>query len=85
MSFPGYVLKGAQDNFYYMSLSRHHPQRNCATRRLSDLEKKRASPCINGVGVEEFMLECEVEAAVADSEVRHSICICYHKKQIQEI
>lgn len=27
MSFSGYVLNGELDNFFYMSLSRNHPQR----------------------------------------------------------
>uniref|UniRef100_A0A4W5MQF9 SZT2 subunit of KICSTOR complex n=1 Tax=Hucho hucho TaxID=62062 RepID=A0A4W5MQF9_9TELE len=36
MSFSGYLLKGEQDNFHYMSLSRLHPQRIQASKRLSD-------------------------------------------------
>lgn len=36
ISFSGYVLNGEHDNFYYMSLSRLHPQRIQATKRLSE-------------------------------------------------
>ncbi|XP_030582788.1 KICSTOR complex protein SZT2 isoform X3 [Archocentrus centrarchus] len=36
MSFSGYVLNGEQAGFYYMSLSRLHPQRMCETKRLSE-------------------------------------------------
>ncbi|XP_075901818.1 KICSTOR complex protein SZT2 [Nelusetta ayraudi] len=36
MSFSGYVLNGEQDNFFYMSLSRLHPQRIHTTRRVSE-------------------------------------------------
>ncbi|XP_034149809.1 KICSTOR complex protein SZT2 isoform X1 [Esox lucius] len=36
MSFPGYLLNGEWDNFYYMSLSRLHPQRIQAAKRLSE-------------------------------------------------
>ncbi|XP_013978621.2 KICSTOR complex protein SZT2 isoform X3 [Salmo salar] len=36
MSFSGYLLKGEQDNFHYMSLSRLHPQRIQASKRLSE-------------------------------------------------
>ncbi|KAM9478046.1 KICSTOR complex protein SZT2-like isoform 5-T5 [Salvelinus alpinus] len=36
MSFSGYLLKGEQDNFHYMSLSRLHPQRIQASMRLSE-------------------------------------------------
>ncbi|XP_071005830.1 KICSTOR complex protein SZT2-like [Oncorhynchus clarkii lewisi] len=36
MSFSGYLLNGEQDNFYYMSLSRLHPQRIQAAKRLSE-------------------------------------------------
>ncbi|XP_029904813.1 KICSTOR complex protein SZT2 isoform X2 [Myripristis murdjan] len=36
MSFSGYVLNGEKENFYYMSLSRLHPQRIQATKRLSE-------------------------------------------------
>lgn len=36
MSFSGYLLNGEQDNFHYMSLSRLHPQRIQAAKRLSE-------------------------------------------------
>lgn len=36
MSSSGYLLNGEQDNFYYMSLSRLHPQRIQAAKRLSE-------------------------------------------------
>ncbi|KAL2090034.1 hypothetical protein ACEWY4_014722 [Coilia grayii] len=36
LSFTGYVLNGEQDNFHYLSLSRLHPQRLQAVKRLSE-------------------------------------------------
>ncbi|XP_048108666.1 KICSTOR complex protein SZT2 isoform X5 [Alosa alosa] len=36
LSFTGYVLNGEQENFHYMSLSRLHPQRLQAVKRLSE-------------------------------------------------
>lgn len=36
LSFTGYVLNGDKDNFHYMSLSRLHPQRLQAVKRLSE-------------------------------------------------
>ncbi|XP_041705364.2 KICSTOR complex protein SZT2-like isoform X2 [Coregonus clupeaformis] len=36
MSFSGYLLNGEQDNFHYMSLSRLHPKRIQAAKRLSE-------------------------------------------------
>ncbi|KAL1022662.1 hypothetical protein UPYG_G00030640 [Umbra pygmaea] len=36
MSFSGYHLRGEQDNFHYMSLSRLHPQRIQAAKKLSE-------------------------------------------------
>lgn len=82
MSFSGYVLNGEQDNFFYMSLSRLHPQRIHAARRLS--ESAAASPqdvkaCSAEAQVEEVMQETEAEApaTAADSEVRIYKCLMY--------
>ncbi|KAG8003235.1 KICSTOR complex protein SZT2 [Nibea albiflora] len=73
MSFSGYVLNGEQDNFYYMSLSRLHPQRIHATKRLSESTADpppQATACSVTAQVEEVMVESEAEAhaAEADSE-----------------
>lgn len=74
ISLCGYVLNAKQDNFYFMSLSRHHPQRIQACRRLSKpaTALQTADPCSSGGRVEEAMLEKEVEfqPLEADSEVR---------------
>lgn len=76
MSFSGYVLNGEQDNFYYMSLSRLHPQRIHATKRLSESTAdppQQTAACSVAAQVEEVMLESEAEAQAveADSEVRY--------------
>ena len=76
MAFSGYVLNGEQDNFYYMSLSRLHPQRIHATKRLSEGTAdppQHINSCSAGAQVEDAMLETEVEAQTteAESEVRH--------------
>ncbi|XP_065812120.1 KICSTOR complex protein SZT2 [Labrus bergylta] len=74
MSFTGYVLNGEQDSFYYMSLSRLHPQRINATKKLSertaDPLQQHTNPCSVGAEVEGVLLESEAEneAAEADSE-----------------
>ncbi|XP_067370627.1 KICSTOR complex protein SZT2 isoform X3 [Channa argus] len=73
ISFSGYVLNGEQDRFYYLSLSRLHPQRIHATKSLPE---RPADPpqqivtCVTGAQVEDVMLESETEsqAAEADSE-----------------
>lgn len=74
ISLSGYVLNAAQDNFYFVSLSRHHPQRVQASRRMSKPAPslQTAQPCGSGGGVEELMQEKEVEfqPQEADSEVR---------------
>lgn len=76
ISLSGYVLNTAQDNFYFMSLSRHHPQRVQASRRMSKPAPglQTAHPCGSGGRVEELMQEKEVEfqPQEADSEVRLS-------------
>ncbi|XP_071387127.1 KICSTOR complex protein SZT2 [Centroberyx affinis] len=83
MSFSGYVLNGEQDNFYYMSLSRLHPQRIQATKRLSESTAKpsqQTHPCAVGGQVEDItralsnqaipgkMLESEVEAQLTEAD-----------------
>lgn len=75
MSFSGYVLNGQQDNFYYISLSRLHPQRIRATKRLSESTadpSPHTTPCSGATQVVDSMLQSEREArtAVADSQVR---------------
>lgn len=75
MSFSGYVLNGEQDNFYYISLSRLHPQRICSTRRLSEVithPPQHTNPSSPGTQVEELILESEakVQETEADSKVR---------------
>ncbi|XP_059197167.1 KICSTOR complex protein SZT2 isoform X2 [Centropristis striata] len=70
MSFSGYVLNGEQGSFFYMSLSRLHPQRIHSTKRLSDGAAdptQHAAPCSAAAPVEDVMLEAEAEAQ-ADSE-----------------
>lgn len=77
MSFSGYVLNGEQAGFYYMSLSRLHPQRIRETERLSE---STASPpqqpaaatisCSAAAEAETTTLESEADAQ-ADSEVRY--------------
>lgn len=68
MSFSGYVLNGEQDNFFYVSLSRLHPQRIHTTRRAS--ESVSVPP---RAPVQEVMQEKEKEAppTAAESEVRN--------------
>ncbi|XP_076579461.1 SZT2 subunit of KICSTOR complex isoform X2 [Chaetodon auriga] len=73
MSFSGYVLNGEQDSFYYMSLSRLHPQRIHATKRLSESTadpRQTTTTCSAGAQVEGVLLESEAgaEATEADSE-----------------
>ncbi|XP_041790475.1 KICSTOR complex protein SZT2 isoform X2 [Chelmon rostratus] len=73
ISFSGYVLNGEQDSFYYMSLSRLHPQRIHATKRLSESTAdppQHTNPCSAAAQVEEVVLESEAgaQAAEADSE-----------------
>ncbi|XP_053286297.1 KICSTOR complex protein SZT2 isoform X1 [Pleuronectes platessa] len=67
MSFSGYVLNGQQDNFYYMSLSRLHPQRIHATRRLSEKTANPLSHCA-GAQMEDMMLGSEAEALAAEAD-----------------
>ncbi|XP_027882529.1 KICSTOR complex protein SZT2 isoform X2 [Xiphophorus couchianus] len=61
LSFSGYILNVVQDNFYYMSLSRNHPQRIQATKRLS--ETTTTSPQDNDrTRIEPLVLESEPES-----------------------
>ncbi|XP_051233683.1 KICSTOR complex protein SZT2 isoform X3 [Dicentrarchus labrax] len=73
MSFSGYVLNGEQDSFYFMSLSRLHPQRINAAKSLSESAAdppQHSNPCSARAQVEDAVLESEVEAQAteADSE-----------------
>ncbi|KAM7388831.1 hypothetical protein PAMP_024978 [Pampus punctatissimus] len=75
MAFCGYVLNGEQDSFYYMSLSRLHPQRIHTTKKLSESNTdppQHISPCIAGAQVEDAMLESEAAArsTEADTELQ---------------
>ncbi|XP_075935279.1 KICSTOR complex protein SZT2 isoform X5 [Anarhichas minor] len=70
MSFSGYVLNGEQGSFYYMSLSRLHPHRIHAAKRLSESTvdpQQRTHPCGAAAPVENVVLESEAEAQ-GDSE-----------------
>lgn len=77
MAFSGYVLNGEQDGFYYMSLSRLHPQRIHATKRLSESTaadpQQHIDPCSAAAQVEEAVMESEAETqpTEAEGEVRH--------------
>lgn len=74
ISLSGYVLNAEQDSFYFLSLSRHHPQRIQASRRLSKpaAALQEADPCSSVGRPEEALLEREAayQALEADSEVR---------------
>lgn len=71
LSFSGYILNVVQDNFYYMYLSRNHPQRIQATKRLS--ETTTTSPQDNDrTRIEPLMLESEPESG-NNKEVRYFI------------
>nr|XP_033478677.1 KICSTOR complex protein SZT2 isoform X2 [Epinephelus lanceolatus] len=79
ISFCGYMLNGEQCSFYYMSLSRLHPQRIHATKRLSESTAdppQHTNLCSAGAQMEDVMLESEAEAhAESESEVKKSITI----------
>ncbi|XP_040895618.1 KICSTOR complex protein SZT2 [Toxotes jaculatrix] len=71
LSFSGYVLNGQQDSFYYMSLSRLHPQRIHATKRLSESTvdpPRHTTPCSAAAQVEDAMPESEAEARAAEAD-----------------
>ncbi|TNN77457.1 Protein SZT2 [Liparis tanakae] len=75
MSFSGYVLNGEQGSFYYMSLSRLHPHRIHAAKRLSEspaLPPQPSPPGSAAAPLEDLVLESEAEAQ-ADSEVGHVV------------
>ncbi|CAG01161.1 unnamed protein product, partial [Tetraodon nigroviridis] len=61
ISLSGYVLNAEQDGFYFLSLSRHHPQRIQASRRLSKpaAALPAVEPCSSVGRPEEAMLERE--------------------------
>ncbi|XP_013863525.1 protein SZT2 [Austrofundulus limnaeus] len=63
ISFSGYSLNAEQDNFYYLSLSRLHPQRIQAAKRLSEsAAEHHPGPCHAGTPGEAAMLETEAES-----------------------
>ncbi|XP_041648166.1 KICSTOR complex protein SZT2 isoform X2 [Cheilinus undulatus] len=81
MSFSGYVLNGEHENFYYMSLSRLHPRRINAAKKLSESTtdpRQHTAPSTDGALAEEGMLESEAEAeatkADKEGEDKKSIC-----------
>lgn len=81
MSFSGYVLNMEQDNYYYMSLSRLHPQRIHASKKLSESRAdppQQTNPCSSGAEVEHVATEAEAEA---DSEVGQIYTINYFVKK----
>ncbi|XP_061635945.1 KICSTOR complex protein SZT2 isoform X2 [Phyllopteryx taeniolatus] len=57
MALPGYVLNSEEDSFYYASLSRLHPQRIHAVKKLSESIAANSAP-----PQEESLLESEAEA-----------------------
>ncbi|XP_047442743.1 KICSTOR complex protein SZT2 isoform X6 [Mugil cephalus] len=70
MSFCGYVLNGEQNSFYYLSLSRLHPRRISAAKRLSESRAEpvqHTNPCSSAAEAEATVLESETEAR-PDSE-----------------
>ncbi|KAK2816008.1 hypothetical protein Q5P01_026475 [Channa striata] len=79
ISFSGYVLKGEQDSFYYLSLSRLHPQRIRAAKSLAERAAdapQQTAPCSVGAQVEDVMLESEAEVqADSESEDKKSISV----------
>jgi len=75
MSFSGYVLNGEQGSFYYMSLSRLHPHRIHAAKRLSEstaVPPQHSPHCSAAAPLEDIVLESEAEAQ-ADSEVGYVV------------
>lgn len=75
ISLSGYVLNAEQDGFYFLSLSRRHPQRIQASSRLLSKPAaalQAAEPCSSAGRPEEALLESEAadQALEADSEVR---------------
>ncbi|KAM3876225.1 KICSTOR complex protein SZT2 [Diretmus argenteus] len=83
ISLSGYVLNGEQDNFYYVSLSRLHPQRIQATKRLSESTAnplQQTNPCVAGGQAEDVtrasynhttprkVFESDVEAHMAEAD-----------------
>lgn len=71
MSFSGYVLNGEQDSFFYMSLSRLHPQRIHTTRRVSESVPVPPRAQEQEELVQEKETEAQPAAAAAESEVRN--------------
>ncbi|XP_034386743.1 KICSTOR complex protein SZT2 isoform X2 [Cyclopterus lumpus] len=78
MSFSGYVLNGEQGSFYYVSLSRLHPHRIHAAKRLSESSAapppQQSPPCSAAAPLEDMVLESEAEAQ-ADSESEDRKCL----------
>lgn len=65
ISLSGYVMNAEQDSFYFVSLSRHHPQRIQASRRLS----KPAEPCSPRGAAEEPEQQSRAEDQAAEAEL----------------
>lgn len=67
LALSGYVLNSEQDSFYYVSLSRLHPQRIHIVKKLSEsIAANRTPP------QEESVLESEVDAEDAVRESKMS-------------
>ncbi|XP_075997679.1 KICSTOR complex protein SZT2 isoform X4 [Genypterus blacodes] len=89
MSLSGYMLNREQDNFCYVSLSRLHPQRIHANKRLPESvsnPSQQTSPCTAGAQVEDSVIESEVEAD-SEGEEKKSISVAAnaHGDAITEI
>ncbi|KAG7228911.1 hypothetical protein INR49_008689 [Caranx melampygus] len=72
ISFSGYVLNGQQDSFYYMSLSRLHPQRIRAAKSLSESttdHPTHTTPCSAAAQADDMMQEGEAEAQTAEAGI----------------
>lgn len=68
MSFSGYVLNAEHDSFYYLSLSRLHPQRIHATKKLSESTADPFTHSIPCAAVAKTTLGCPTEAPAPDAE-----------------
>lgn len=66
MSFSGYILNGEQDNFFYMSLSRNHPQRIGTITGVPRSDSRQEVMHIK---------ETESQATKEENDVRNVLCI----------
>ncbi|XP_053717013.1 KICSTOR complex protein SZT2 isoform X1 [Synchiropus splendidus] len=82
-SFPGYLLNGEQDGFYYISLSRLHPRRLHITKRMSEETPETrpgsSRPCTSAVETEQLdeVLQPSEEAQTeADRQMEEQTTLC---------